>query len=75
MHWHGLATPNAVDGATEFTQAPVAPGPRFAYEYETPVAGSFTCHAHVGMQLDRGLYGPLVVEPRTRELAYDSACA
>jgi FtsP/CotA-like multicopper oxidase with cupredoxin domain len=32
----------------------------------------YHAHAHVGMQLDRGLYGPLVVEPRTEELAYDS---
>lgn len=71
VHWHGLAPPNAMDGVPGITQDPVAPGERFSYEFETPVAGSFMYHAHVGMQLDRGLYGPLVVEPRTEELAYD----
>ncbi|TFV90265.1 multicopper oxidase family protein, partial [Blastococcus sp. CT_GayMR20] len=31
----------------------------------------FMYHAHVGVQLDRGLYGPLIVEPRNEPLAYD----
>ncbi|SOE03156.1 multicopper oxidase family protein [Blastococcus haudaquaticus] len=72
VHWHGLTPPNGMDGVPGITQDPVAPGEGFSYEFETPVAGSFMYHAHVGMQLDRGLYGPLVVEPRTEELAYDS---
>jgi multicopper oxidase len=71
IHWHGLAPPNRMDGVPGLTQSPVATGERFTYEFETPIAGSFMYHAHVGMQLDRGLYGPLVVEPRTEELAYD----
>lgn len=71
VHWHGLAPPNRMDGVPRLTQDPVAPGRRFTYEFPTPVAGSFMYHAHVGMQLDRGLYGPLVVEPRSEELAYD----
>jgi FtsP/CotA-like multicopper oxidase with cupredoxin domain len=60
-----------MDGVPGITQDPVAPGAGFDYEFRTPVPGSFMYHAHVGMQLDRGLYGPLIVEPRTEELAYD----
>ncbi|TKJ18244.1 copper oxidase [Blastococcus sp. CCUG 61487] len=71
VHWHGLAPPNGMDGVPGVTQDPVTPGDGFTYEFETPIAGSFMYHAHVGMQLDRGLYGPLVVEPRTEELSYD----
>jgi FtsP/CotA-like multicopper oxidase with cupredoxin domain len=71
VHWHGLAPPNRMDGVPRITQDPVGPGERFTYEFETPIAGSFMYHAHVGMQLDRGLYGPLVVEPRDEPLAYD----
>ena len=71
VHWHGLAPPNAMDGVPDVTQRPVAPGGEFLYEFPTPVAGSFMYHAHVGVQLDRGLYGPLVVEPRQEPLAYD----
>jgi FtsP/CotA-like multicopper oxidase with cupredoxin domain len=71
VHWHGLAPPNAMDGVPNLTQRPIAPDGSFTYEFDVPVAGSFMYHAHVGMQLDRGLYGPLVVEPRNEELAYD----
>jgi FtsP/CotA-like multicopper oxidase with cupredoxin domain len=71
VHWHGLAPPNPMDGVPGITQDPVAPGTGFSYEFETPIPGSFMYHAHVGVQLDRGLYGPLIVEPRNEELAYD----
>ncbi|RBY89207.1 multicopper oxidase family protein [Blastococcus sp. TBT05-19] len=71
VHWHGLAPPNAMDGVPRVTQVPVEPGGTFLYEFRTPVAGSFMYHAHVGVQLDRGLYGPLVVEPRDEPLSYD----
>jgi FtsP/CotA-like multicopper oxidase with cupredoxin domain len=71
VHWHGLAPPNAMDGVPRVTQQPIAPGETFTYEFETAVPGSFMYHAHAGMQLDRGLYGPLVVEPRSEPMAYD----
>ena len=71
VHWHGLAPPNAMDGVPGITQDPVAPGAQFIYDFPTPIAGSFMYHAHVGMQLDRGLYGPLIVEPRNEPLSYD----
>ena len=71
VHWHGLAPPNGMDGVPGITQDPVAPGARFTYDFQTPIAGSFMYHAHVGMQLDRGLYGPLIVEPRDEPLSYD----
>jgi multicopper oxidase len=71
VHWHGLTPPNAMDGVPHLTQRPVAPGDSFVYEFPTSTAGSFMYHAHVGVQLDRGLYGPLIVEPRQEPLAYD----
>lgn len=71
VHWHGLSIVNAMDGVAGLTQDPVRPGGRFDYEFTVPEAGSFMYHAHVGHQIDRGLYGPLIVEPRREELAYD----
>ena len=35
-----------------------------------PTSGTYVYHSHVGLQLDRGLYGPLIVEPK-KELDYD----
>lgn len=36
-----------------------------------PTSGTYVYHSHVGLQLDRGLYGPLIVEPKKEELEYD----
>lgn len=71
VHWHGISLVNAMDGAPFLTQAPVEPGAGFDYEFVVPEAGTHWYHAHVGHQLDRGLYGALIVEPRHEELSYD----
>ncbi len=62
IHWHGLTVPNTSDG-TSATQAPVAPGGTFTYEFDVPDAGLFWYHPHVAgdVQIERGLYGPIVV--------------
>lgn len=71
IHWHGLPIPNGMDGVPNVTQPPIAGGEEFVYEFVVPVAGSYMYHSHVGLQLDRGLYGPLIVEPKREELSYD----
>lgn len=71
IHWHGLPIPNAMDGVPDVTQPPIKPGQRFTYDFAVPVAGTYLYHTHVGLQLDRGLYGPLVVEPARETLSYD----
>lgn len=64
VHWHGLRIANAMDGVPMLTQAPIQPGEEFFYEYTPPDAGTFWYHSHVNTaeQVDRGLYGPLIVE-------------
>jgi FtsP/CotA-like multicopper oxidase with cupredoxin domain len=62
IHWHGLRVPAAMDGTTS-VQPVVEPGESFDYEFTVPDAGTFWYHTHVNEteQLERGLYGPLVV--------------
>ncbi|MDJ0958568.1 MAG: multicopper oxidase family protein [Arenicellales bacterium] len=64
VHWHGIRLPNAMDGVPYLTQAPVAPGETFTYEFDLPDAGTFWYHPHVNSseQVGRGLYGALIVE-------------
>jgi len=64
VHWHGLRLPNAMDGVPDLTQAPVAPGERFVYEYDARDAGTYWFHPHFNgiEQVARGLHGVLVVE-------------
>lgn len=71
IHWHGISLVNSMDGTPGLTQPPVGPGTAFDYEFVVPEAGTHWYHAHSGHQLDRGMYGALIVEPRTEELAYD----
>jgi FtsP/CotA-like multicopper oxidase with cupredoxin domain len=79
IHWHGLRLPAPMDG-TQDVQQTVAPGERFEYRFALPDAGTFWYHPHTNetVQLERGLYGTLVVrgdnEPvvdRDRVLVFD----
>jgi FtsP/CotA-like multicopper oxidase with cupredoxin domain len=71
VHWHGIPVPNAMDGVPNMTQPPVQPGESFVYEFDAYPAGSYWYHPHVGHQLDRGLVGPLIIEPKNTPGNYD----
>ncbi len=62
IHWHGLRLASAMDG-TESVQRLVQPGETFEYRFVLPDAGTFWYHSHANetVQLERGLYGALVV--------------
>jgi FtsP/CotA-like multicopper oxidase with cupredoxin domain len=71
VHWHGIAIRNNMDGVPGVTQAPVASGRDFTYRFVAGEAGTYWYHPHAGTQLDRGLYGPLIVEDPAEPGAYD----
>ena len=71
VHWHGIALRNDMDGAAGVTQSAVPPGATFVYEFTVPDPGTFWFHPHVGLQLDRGLYAPLIVEDPKEPGGYD----
>ena len=53
------------------TQAPVPAGQEFTYSFAVAKPGTYWYHPHVGVQLDRGLYGPLIVEDPAEPGDYD----
>lgn len=63
IHWHGVHTPYAMDGAG-WQVAPVPPGGAFTYRFTLDHPGTFWYHPHFDTegQVDRGLYGALIVE-------------
>lgn len=71
VHWHGIALPNAMDGVPDVTQPPVAKGSSFDYEFIAPDPGTYFFHPHMGMQLDQGLYAPLIVDDPSEPGGYD----
>jgi FtsP/CotA-like multicopper oxidase with cupredoxin domain len=64
VHWHGVRVPNAMDGAPDVTQAPIAPGGSFEYSFIPRDPGTFWYHSHVrsSEQVERGLQGVLIVD-------------
>lgn len=64
VHWHGLRVPNAMDGVPYLTQASIAPGESFTYEFDALDAGTYWYHPHMRSfeQIGRGLYGALIIE-------------
>jgi multicopper oxidase len=71
IHWHGIALRNDMDGVPVLTQPEIAPGATFRYEFTVPHSGTYLFHPHVGTQLDRGLYAPLIVEDPDEPGDYD----
>jgi len=71
VHWHGLALRNDMDGVPGATQDPIASGSDFVYDFVAHQPGTYWFHPHVGPQLDRGLYGALIVEDPHEPLRYD----
>lgn len=64
IHWHGVRLPNAMDGVPTAQRPAIAPDESFTYEYTPKDAGTFWYHPHhrSSEQVERGLYGMLVVE-------------
>lgn len=71
MHWHGLALRNDMDGVPGVTQPAVKAGASFDYRFTVADPGTHYFHPHMGVQQDRGLYAPLIVEDPKEPLAYD----
>jgi FtsP/CotA-like multicopper oxidase with cupredoxin domain len=72
IHWHGIRIHNPSDGVPGMTQDPVKPGTLFTYQFAVPDPGTYFFHPHVGVQLDRGLYAPLVIDDPREPGGYDA---
>ncbi len=64
IHFHGLLTPNSMDGTTYVTQDPVKTGETFTYEWtvqDTPAVGMYHSHHNAVEQVPDGLAGAFIV--------------
>jgi FtsP/CotA-like multicopper oxidase with cupredoxin domain len=73
IHWHGIRLPAEMDG-TDAVQKPISPRETFEYRFVLPDAGTFWYHAHSNetVQMERGMYGALIVEDSTEEIMTDA---
>jgi plastocyanin len=73
VHFHGLTVPNAQDGVPYVTAKPAMPGHYLTYEF--PIVdppGMYVYHSHFNSteQVGAGLYGAVIVLPRTGSWQY-----
>ena len=68
VHLHGFPVPNEMDGVPGVTQNAIMPGEEFVYEYTADVPGTYWYHSHQNgaEQVDKGLYGIFIVEPKDK---------
>ncbi|MEV7234716.1 multicopper oxidase family protein [Streptomyces sp. NPDC051020] len=71
VHWHGLHVRNDMDGVPELTQSAVKRSAEFTYRFAVSQSGTYWFHPHQGVQQDRGLYAPLIIDDPKEPLSYD----
>jgi len=63
IHWHGLLVPPGMDGVPGVSFKGIPPGETFEYRFKVRQSGTYWYHSHSGSQEQRGLAGPIVIEP------------
>ncbi len=63
IHWHGIPTPNAMDGVSSITQEPIQPGESFVYEFvaERESVGMYHAHRFGQISIPNGLFGVFTI--------------
>ena len=63
IHWHGILLPANMDGVPGLSFHGIRPGETYVYRFTVRQGGTYWYHSHSGFQEQRGLYGPLIIDP------------
>ena len=63
IHWHGILLPPEMDGVPGVSFAGIPPGDTFTYRFPVKQSGTYWYHSHSGGQEQRGVYGPMILDP------------
>ena len=63
IHWHGVSTPNNMDGVSPITQDLIRSGEDFTYEFvaEKPAVGMYHAHHHGHVQIPNGMFAVMLI--------------
>jgi FtsP/CotA-like multicopper oxidase with cupredoxin domain len=64
IHWHGIILPANMDGVPGLSFHGIRPRETYQYRFTIKQSGTYWYHSHSGFQEQRGVYGPLVIDPR-----------
>jgi CopA family copper-resistance protein len=65
IHWHGILLPANMDGVPGLSFHGIRPGETYTYQFEVKQNGTYWYHSHSAFQEQLGVYGALIIEPRT----------
>ncbi|KAJ5908539.1 hypothetical protein N7495_001221 [Penicillium taxi] len=73
IHWHGFHQYHSgvMDGDSQVTQCPLAPGLRMQYHFDINQTGTYWYHSHNMGQYPDGFRGPLIVHDPKAPFQYD----
>jgi FtsP/CotA-like multicopper oxidase with cupredoxin domain len=71
VHWHGLLVPNDQDGVPGVTYSPIKGGTSFTYRFPIKQSGTYWYHSHTNLQEQRGLYGAIIIHPKSETIKAD----
>jgi FtsP/CotA-like multicopper oxidase with cupredoxin domain len=63
IHWHGMVLPADMDGVPGLSFHGIRPRESYTYRFDVRQSGTFWYHSHSGFQEQRGVYGPIVIDP------------
>ena len=63
IHWHGILLPANMDGVPGLSFHGIRPGETYVYRFKVRQGGTYWYHSHSGFQEQRGVYGPLIIDP------------
>ncbi|MFC7337515.1 multicopper oxidase domain-containing protein [Haloferula chungangensis] len=66
IHWHGMLVPPDQDGVPYISYPPIAPKTTFTYRFPIRQAGTYWYHSHTELQEQLGVYGTMVIQPRSK---------
>ena len=65
LHWHGILLPANMDGVPGLSFHGIHPGQTFRYRFTVRQTGTYWYHSHSGFDEQKGVYGAIVIDPRT----------
>lgn len=71
IHWHGILLPPEMDGVPYVSGPPIPSGGEFKFRFRIRQHGTYWYHSHTMTQEQEGVYGALVIHPKTQTIRYD----
>lgn len=67
IHWHGFIIPPEMDGVPGVSFGGIPAGGSFTYHFPVRQSGTYWAHSHSGGQEFKGLYFPIIIDPKEPE--------